>query len=40
MASQDPIDIKFEALESLIESRFESCLEDKLRALFVEFRIG
>ena len=40
MASQDPIDAKFEALESQIESRLESCLEDKLRALFIEFKIG
>ena len=40
MASQDPIDVKFEALESWIESRLESCLEDKLHALFAEFRIG
>ena len=40
MASQDPIDAKFEALESRIESWLESRLEDKLRALFAEFRIG
>ncbi|RWV84762.1 hypothetical protein BHE74_00034297 [Ensete ventricosum] len=36
MASQDPIDAKFETLESRLESR----LEDKLRALFAEFKIG
>ncbi|RWW45313.1 hypothetical protein BHE74_00048858 [Ensete ventricosum] len=36
MASQDPNDAKFEALES----RLESCLKDKLRALFAEFKIG
>ena len=40
MASQDQIDAKFEEWESWIESRLESCLEDKLHALFVEFRIG
>ena len=40
MASQDPINAKFEALESQIESRLESYLVDKLRALFAEFRIG
>ena len=40
MASQDPIDAKFEVLESWIESRLELCLEDKLRDLFAKFRIG
>ncbi|RRT56943.1 hypothetical protein B296_00008245 [Ensete ventricosum] len=40
MASQDPIDAKFEALESQLESRLKSHFEDKLRALFVEFKIG
>ena len=40
MASQDPIDAKFKALESWIESRLESRLEDKLHTLFAEFKIG
>ncbi|RZS09898.1 hypothetical protein BHM03_00041034 [Ensete ventricosum] len=40
MASQDPINAKFEALEFRLESRLELRLEDKLRALFVEFKIG
>ncbi|RWW56378.1 hypothetical protein BHE74_00036907 [Ensete ventricosum] len=40
MASQDPIDAKFEVLESQLESRRKSRLEDKLRALFAEFKIG
>ncbi|RWV78766.1 hypothetical protein GW17_00060212 [Ensete ventricosum] len=40
MASQDPIDTKFEALKSRLESWLESRLEDKLRALFAEFKIG
>ncbi|RRT63398.1 hypothetical protein B296_00016478 [Ensete ventricosum] len=40
MASQDPIDAKFEALESRLESRLGSRLEDKPRALFTEFKIG
>ncbi|RWW09764.1 hypothetical protein GW17_00026730 [Ensete ventricosum] len=40
MASQDPIDAKFEALESQLKARLESLLEDKLRTLFAEFKIG
>ena len=40
IASQDPIDAKFKALESRIESRLKSRLEDKLRTLFAEFKIG
>ncbi|RZR80798.1 hypothetical protein BHM03_00006887 [Ensete ventricosum] len=40
MASQDPIDAKFEVLESRLESWLESRLEDKLRALFAKFKIG
>ncbi|RWV82643.1 hypothetical protein GW17_00055838, partial [Ensete ventricosum] len=40
MASQDPIDAKFEVLGSRLELRLESRLKDKLRALFVEFKIG
>ncbi|RZR89262.1 hypothetical protein BHM03_00016968 [Ensete ventricosum] len=40
MASQDPIDAKFEVLESRLESRLKSRLEDKLRGLFAEFKIG
>ena len=40
MASKDPIDAKFETLEYRIESRLKSRLENKLHALFVEFRIG
>ena len=40
MASQDPIDAKFEAKFEAWESRIESRLEDKLCALFAKFRIG
>ncbi|RWV98183.1 hypothetical protein GW17_00038987 [Ensete ventricosum] len=40
MASQDPIDAKFEALKSRLESQLELPLEDKLRTLFAEFKIG